>query len=203
MVRISKVYTKIGDGGTTQLGDGATVAKSSLRVTAYGEVDEVNACIGRVIATIGGSAGDPWVTIRRELLLIQNELFDVGADLCVPIAEGEKPAQRLRISLKQSAQLEALIDRCNEPLAALSSFVLPGGSALAAELHVARTVCRRAERSVAALLQAEPDKTNPDAMVYLNRLSDLLFVLARVANENGATDVLWRPGAARDTGNPA
>jgi len=200
MVRISKVYTKVGDKGATHLGDGSSAPKSSARVHAYGDVDEANACIGRAITLIAvGEAGAPG-GVRDALLSIQNELFDVGADLCTPIGADEKPGERLRVLPEQAVRLESLIDRFNEPLAALTSFVLPGGTPLAAELHVCRTVVRRAERRVAALLEAEPGQTNPDALIYLNRLSDLLFVLGRVANDNGAGDVLWAPGATRKDG---
>lgn len=197
MVRISKVYTKFGDKGSTQLGDGSTVAKSSVRVAAYGAVDEANAALGRAIVAIGRVDHQP---MRTDLLTIQNELFDVGADLCTPIADGENTGDRLRVLPAQAKRLETMIDRSNEPLTTLTSFVLPGGTALAAELHVARTVVRRAERCVAELIEAEPGRTNPAALVYLNRLSDLLFVLGRVANDNGASDVLWAPGATRDGG---
>jgi len=200
MVRISKVYTRFGDKGSTQLGDGSTVAKSSVRVGAYGAVDEANAALGRSIVAIGHADNQP---MRSDLLTIQNELFDVGADLCTPIADDEKPGDRLRVLPAQARRLETMIDRYNEPLATLASFVLPGGSALAAELHVARTIVRRAERCVAELLVVEPERTNPAALVYLNRLSDLLFVLGRVANDNGASDVLWAPGATRDSEGPA
>lgn len=200
MVRISKVYTKVGDKGSTHLGDGNTAPKSSVRVGAYGDVDETNACIGRAITLIDGSAAGTRGEVRRALLSIQNELFDVGADLCTPIAAEEKPGERLRVLPEQTARLESLIDRFNEPLAALTSFVLPGGSPLSAELHVCRTVARRAERRVAALLEAEPTTTNAEALIYMNRLSDLLFVLGRVANDNGAGDVLWAPGATRCDG---
>ena len=198
MVRISKVYTKVGDKGSTHLGDGSAAPKSSVRVGAYGAVDEANAAIGKVIVLIGSTAPGDGQRMRRDLLTIQNELFDVGADLCTPIAGSEKPGERLRVLPSQAQRLEAMIDRYNEPLSALTSFVLPGGSAPAAELHVARTVVRRAERCVCELLEAEPEKTNPAALVYLNRLSDLLFVLSRVTNDNGAADVLWAPGATRD-----
>ncbi len=194
VVRITKIYTRNGDAGKTQLGDGADVSKASLRVTAYGEVDEANAALG-LAATEAARAGHGMTAL---LTSIQNELFDVGADLCVPLGKSEKTGDRLRIIDSEVKRLENEIDRHNEPLAALESFVLPGGSELAARLHLARTVVRRAERAVSALLFEEPESTNEVALRYLNRLSDLLFVLARVANDNGAADVLWKPGAQRD-----
>ena len=200
MVRISNVYTKVGDKGTTHLGDGSPAPKSSARVDAYGDVDEANACIGKAITMIEPSTDGTLGQIRRALLSIQNELFDVGADLCTPIADGEKPGERLRVVPQQTVQLEALIDRFNKPLGTLKSFILPGGTSLAAELHVCRTVTRRAERRVAALLETEPEQSNHETLVYLNRLSDLLFVMGRVANGYGAGDVLWEPGATRDDG---
>lgn len=204
MVRLSKIYTKFGDAGQTMLGDGHTVSKSSPRVAAYGDVDEANASLGVVLAGLGPQQDNPGflADIESELLRIQHDLFDVGADLCVPIEPHETPASRLRITQHQIDRLEHAIDRFNEPLKPLDSFVLPGGTLLASHLHVARTVTRRAERSVAALHLAEPEKTSPLALIYLNRLSDLLFVLARAANrpESGAGgegDVLWKPGANR------
>ena len=178
MVTLSRIYTKTGDDGTTGLGDGTRVRKDHPRVAAYGSVDELNSVLGLLLTT------DP---AERELLApIQNDLFDVGADLCVPGEAG----QRLRVKPEQGQRLEQAIDRLNAGLAPLQSFVLPGGSAAAAWAHLARTVCRRAERDVVALAQAEP--VNPQVVVYLNRLSDLLFVLARVYNKG--EDVLWTPG---------
>lgn len=202
MVRLSKIYTKVGDGGMTMLGDGGMVSKTSPRVAAYGDVDEANSCIGVVLAGLGPQAEgpEPLAEMERELLRVQQDLFDVGADLCVPVDAHETPGSRLRISEGQVMRLEEAIDRFNEKLRPLNSFVLPGGTLLAAHLHVARTATRRAERSVAALLLAEPEKTSPRAMVYVNRLSDLLFVMARVANTavfGGEGDVLWKPGANR------
>ncbi|MBL8747400.1 MAG: cob(I)yrinic acid a,c-diamide adenosyltransferase [Phycisphaerae bacterium] len=202
MVRLSKIYTRVGDAGQTMLGDGSSVSKASARVNAYGEVDEANACIGVVIAGLGPQQETPGLLadIETELLRIQHDLFDLGADLCVPIEPHETPASRLRITQHQVDRLENAIDRFNEPLRPLDSFVLPGGTLLASHLHVARTVTRRAERSIAALHLAEPEKTSPLALIYLNRLSDLLFVLARAANRpeaGGEGDVLWKPGANR------
>jgi cob(I)alamin adenosyltransferase len=206
MVRLSKIYTKTGDDGQTMLGDGSMTPKESLRVEAYGEVDEANAAVGIATARLQAH-GSPNASELADLLTtIQHDLFDCGADLCVPIkADEPEPGQkgsRLRVIQSQIDRLEAAIDRWNEPLKPLNSFVLPGGTQAAADLHLARTVTRRSERAVAALLHAEPATTNPLAMVFLNRLSDLLFVLARVANApelGGEGDVLWVPGASRDS----
>lgn len=200
MVRLSKIYTKFGDKGECMLGDGSTVPKASLRVGAYGAVDEANACVGVALAECPDDAN--WKPVREALLLVQNDLFDVGADLCTPVVEGEQPGARLRVVPSQTDRLERLIDAHNEGLKALDSFVLPGGTRLAAALHVARTVTRRAEREAVRLCEAEPHATNRDAAVYLNRLSDLLFVLARVANASAGGDVLWKPGAGRSDPSP-
>ena len=201
MVRLSKIYTKTGDGGSTMLGDGNTVPKHTLRVEAYGTVDEANATLGVAIVALRRDPSESAGDVATSLEMLQHDLFDCGADLCVPVSPNE-PAQgdgaKLRIQEARVAAIEALIDRYNQDLAPLDSFVLPGGSEAAATLHVARTVVRRAERLVAALLEAEPDATNPQAMIYLNRLSDLLFVLGRVMNRNGAGDVLWLPGKNRE-----
>lgn len=186
MVRLSKIYTRLGDAGQTMLGDGSWASKCSLRVEAVGAIDEANAAVGAAAVVAGPYA---------ELLgTVMNDLFDVGADVCTPVAEAETPGEKLRITGAHAARLEALIDTHNEPLAPLTSFVLPGGTEPAARLHAARTLVRRAERRLAALLDAEPGRVNPGAFVYLNRLSDLLFVLARRANADGAGDVLWVPG---------
>jgi cob(I)alamin adenosyltransferase len=189
MVYLSRIYTKAGDAGETGLGDGSRVRKDSARVVAYGEVDELNAVLGLAVA-----AGAPEPDLLRG---IQNDLFDLGADLCVPPRPDEAAGQVLRVTAAQAGRLEPEIDRLNERLQPLRSFVLPGGTAAAAWLHLARTVCRRAERSVVTLKVADP--VNPNVLVYLNRLSDLLFVLARVANEDGRADVLWVPGQSRAT----
>jgi cob(I)alamin adenosyltransferase len=189
MVYLSRIYTKSGDGGETGLGDGSRVPKDHARVEAYGAVDELNAVLGLLAAH---TPDDP----ERELVRsVQNDLFDVGADLCVPPKAAEAPAQCLRVTAAQVGRLEAAIDRLNARLLPLTSFVLPGGSPAAAWCHLARTVCRRAERAVVTLTRAEP--VNPQVLVYLNRLSDLLFVLARVANGDGKDDVLWVPGQSR------
>jgi cob(I)alamin adenosyltransferase len=188
MVRLTRIYTRTGDKGKTSLGDGTRVGKHDLRVEAYGTVDEANAVIG--LARL--HAGPDMMPLLERL---QNDLFDLGADLCTPAAEGEEAGARLRIVQSQVDRLEAEIDAANERLAPLTSFILPAGAPLAAHLHHARTVVRRAERLMVALAGAEP--VNPLAVVYANRLSDLLFVLARAANGDGAADVLWVPGGAR------
>jgi cob(I)alamin adenosyltransferase len=200
VVRLSKIYTKVGDGGKTALGDGAMVPKHDARVEAYGSVDEGNAALGIVVTVLDRSPGDALLAGMRRLIVgIQNDLFDVGADLCVPREASEKPGARLRITQAQIDALERAIDVHNDRLKPLNSFVLPGGTVLAAHLHVARTVVRRAERRTSTLLADQPKSTNPLTLIYLNRLSDLVFVLARVANNDGAGDVLWVPGAGRGT----
>lgn len=186
MVYLNRIYTKSGDAGLTSLGDGTRVPKTHPRIAAYGGVDELNAVLGLVI-TAGVSAA--WQAVLRR---IQNDLFDLGADLCVPIAETLSEPPPLRITEQQVTQLEQWIDEVNERLSPLTSFVLPGGSTAAAHLHCARTVCRRVEIGVLHLSEQEP--VNPQATIYLNRLSDLLFVLARAANDDGRNDVLWKPG---------
>ncbi len=196
MPRLTKIYTKTGDAGQTGLGDGARVSKHCPRVEAYGEVDEANSALG--VAIIALADQPPLAEMRDALLIIQQDLFDVGADLCVPRSGDEQAGSRLRVTPDQIARLERLIDKHNADLPPLESFILPGGTEAAARLHVARTVTRRAERRVAALIDSEPAATSPEALVYLNRLSDLLFVLARVANGGG--DVLWKPGSGRDAG---
>jgi cob(I)alamin adenosyltransferase len=182
-VRLTKIYTRGGDAGQTSLGDGSRVSKLDPRVVAYGIVDELNSHVGVVLALPGL---DP--SLREPLARIQNELFDVGADLSVPY---DPEAQRLRVTQAQVAALEQLCDERNERLPDLKSFVLPGGSEAAARLHVARAVCRRAE--LAALAAAREVELDPLVPVYLNRLSDLLFILARAANAEGE-EPLWKPG---------
>ena len=189
MVYLSRIYTRSGDGGETGLGDGTRVPKDHPRVAAFGEVDELNAVLGLLAAHC------PDCPDAELLRAIQNDLFDVGADLCVPPAANEDPEQCLRVTEAQHLRLEAAIDRLNEGLHPLRSFVLPGGTPAAAWLHLARTVCRRAERSVVTLMATEP--VNRHALIYLNRLSDYLFVLGRVANGQGTVDVLWVPGKSR------
>jgi cob(I)alamin adenosyltransferase len=187
MVYLSRIYTKGGDGGETSLGDGARVLKCSARVAACGDVDELNAVLG----LLSGLAEDDRQLIRT----IQNDLFDVGADLCVPASPEGSSTNQLRVTPDQTERLEREIDRRNERLQPLRSFVLPGGTPGSAWLHFARTVCRRAERGVVAVMQTEP--VNANVLAYLNRLSDLLFVMARAANEDGKKDVLWEPGQTR------
>lgn len=189
MVYLSRIYTKTGDKGETALGDGSRVSKNHPRVAAYGSVDELNAVLGLLLSA------EPAPSEADLLRSIQNDLFDVGADLCRPQPADEVPGQRLRVQPEQAHRLERAIDRLNAALAPLTSFVLPGGRLPAAWCHLARTVCRRAERDVISLAQAEP--INPELIVYLNRLSDLLFVLARVYNNNGQDDVTWVPGKTR------
>jgi cob(I)alamin adenosyltransferase len=188
MVHLSRIYTRTGDDGTTGLGDGTRRRKHDLRVAAYGTVDEASSALGLAIAQ-----GLEERTAER-LRAVQNDLFDLGSDLCVPGPAGEK----LRIRPLYTERLERWIDQENARLAPLSSFVLPGGTRAAAGLHLARTICRRAERQVSELCEAEPGAVNPEVLKYLNRLSDLLFVLARVANDEGRQDVLWRPGATQE-----
>jgi len=189
MVRLDRIYTRGGDAGQTSLGDGERVSKASARIWAYGTVDETGAAIGVAIAT--GLRPE----VAELLALVQNDLFDVGADLSVPIdTERGKGKSRLRITEAHVTALEAACDRYGEGLAPLTSFVLSGGTPQSAALHLARTVCRGAERHVVALAGEGP--VNPHAMAYLNRLSDLLFILARLHNDEGRGDVLWRPGAS-------
>ena len=187
MVKLTKIYTRGGDSGETSLSDGSRVPKDDLRVAAYGDVDELNTVIGLARLHTAG-------TIEEMLSRIQNDLFDLGADLATPIVENPKYPP-LRIVDAQLERLEQEIDALGENLAALDSFILPGGSALAAHLHMARTVARRAERQASTL--ARKTEVNQPALRYLNRLSDYLFQLARHANDDGATDILWVPGANR------
>lgn len=196
MVKLTRIYTRTGDDGTTGLGTGDRVAKDDRRVVAYGDVDEANAAIGLAIVacTRNGDAGMRMAGVLRD---IQQDLFDLGADLCIPVTSGEESGTKLRIQPEQTQRLERLIDEFNEDLPRLNSFVLPGGTELSATLHIARTVVRRAERQVVTLRRAGDAGTAGEPVRYLNRLSDLLFVLSRVANENGAGDVLWIPGASR------
>ena len=188
-VHLTRIYTKTGDDGTTALGDMSRVAKTDSRLTAYADVDEANSAIGVAIA-VGGLADDVSVLLRR----IQNDLFDVGADLCTPIDPDPKYPP-LRVLPEYTARLEEACDTYNERLEKLNSFILPGGTPGAALLHVARTAVGDAERVVWALLEEQSERTNREPALYLNRLSDLLFILARVANPDG--DVLWQPGGER------
>ena len=190
MVVLNRIYTRTGDDGTTALGSGERRPKYDLRIAAYGTVDETNAAIG-IVRLYLKEARD----LDAMLGLIQNDLFDLGADLAVPAREGK--AERLRMLSSQVERLERDIDNVNAQLSPLTSFVLPGGTAAAAHLHLARTICRRAER-IMVELAAKPDEPVGDAAIqYMNRLSDFLFVASRAVNDNGAADVLWVPGQNR------
>jgi cob(I)alamin adenosyltransferase len=197
MVRLSKIYTKTGDDGSTGLGDGSRVQKTDLRVEAYGTVDEANAAIGLCVLAAADHPGPHGAGLVATLTAVQNDLFDVGADLCCPVTPDEVPGSRLRVTPAQTTRLEQAIDGHNERLRPLDSFILPGGSRLSAALHLARTVVRRAERRTVDLMAHHGATTSPETVRYLNRLSDLLFVLGRVANDDGARDVKWVPGANR------
>jgi cob(I)alamin adenosyltransferase len=186
-VRLTRIYTRTGDAGTTHLGDMTRVAKTDPRLVAYADVDEANSVLGVALAL-----GSPSADLAGLLRTVQNDLFDVGADLSTPVVPD--PAHPpLRVTSAYTERLEAACDRYNAELPGLTSFILPGGTPLAALLHQARVVVRRAERSVWTLLEADGERANPETARYLNRLSDLLFILARVANPGG--DVLWEPGA--------
>jgi cob(I)alamin adenosyltransferase len=195
MVVLNKIYTRAGDAGMTALGTGERVAKHAPRIAAYGTVDETNAAIGVARLALGGAHA----VVDAMLARIQNDLFDLGADLTMPErSEGEsRPRASLRVSDAQVKRLEDEIDAMNGELAPLRSFVLPGGSAAAAALHVARTVCRRAERGIVELAQLPDEPVSAAALKYINRLSDLLFVASRYVNARGQGDVLWVPGQNR------
>ena len=204
-IRLTRIYTKTGDAGQTHLGDMSRVSKTDPRLIAFADVDEANSVLGVALAL-----GAPAPEVAELLRSIQNDLFDVGADLCTPITT-DPQYPPLRITAAYTERLEAACDGYNEALPKLASFILPGGTPAAALLHQARVVTRRAERSVWALLEVEADRTNPETARYLNRLSDLLFILSRSANPGG--DILWEPGAhsgvhaqraaVRQTGEPA
>jgi cob(I)alamin adenosyltransferase len=191
MVNLTRIYTRTGDDGTTALGDMSRTSKNDLRLVAYADVDEANSAVGVVLASTEVAAD-----VRAVLLRIQNELFDVGADLCTPVVENPV-IPPLRVEPEYVQRLEADIDRFNADLPKLRSFVLPGGTAASAYLHVARTVTRRAERATWAALDEHADLMTTLPATYLNRLSDLLFVLARHANLGSAGDILWQPGGER------
>jgi cob(I)alamin adenosyltransferase len=193
MVVLNKIYTRTGDSGTTALGTGERVPKHSARIAAYGTLDEANAIIGMVRVQLAGEPAD----IDAMLVRIQNDLFDLGADLTTPEREGKKQRDRLRVSEAQVARLENEIDKLNSVLKPLRSFVLPGGSPAAAAMHVARTVCRRGERHMVELASTPGEHVSPTALKYINRLSDLLFVASRYLNGRGENDVLWVPGQNR------
>ncbi|UXN62507.1 cob(I)yrinic acid a,c-diamide adenosyltransferase [Phyllobacterium zundukense] len=193
MVKLNKIYTRTGDDGTTGLGSGERRLKHDLRVEAYGTVDEANSCLG--LARLHTEKAFP--ELDAMLMRIQNDLFDLGADLATPDRGQTLPYEPLRIIDSQVLRLEAEIDRLNANLAPLRSFVLPGGSPASAALHLARTVARRAERHMVELAQKPDETVTPAALKYINRVSDFLFVAARVVNDNGARDVLWVPGHNR------
>jgi len=193
MVRLNRIYTRTGDDGTTGLGSGERRLKCDHRVEAYGTVDEANAAIG--LARLHTASGDP--EIDAMLGRIQNDLFDLGADLAVSDTGKPLAYEPLRIVAAQTARLESEMDGLNARLAPLKSFILPGGSPAAAALHLARTVARRAERAVVALAQDPAERVSPEALRYINRVSDFLFVAGRVVNDNGNSDVLWVPGGNR------
>jgi cob(I)alamin adenosyltransferase len=193
MVVLNKIYTRAGDGGLTALGTGKQVPKHSARIAAYGTVDETNAQIGMARVHLGGAHPDVDAMLGR----IQNDLFDLGADLTVPEGSQKGPREPLRIVDAQVKRLEDEIDRLNAELKPLRSFVLPGGSPAAAALHVARTVCRRAERCMVELAAQPGEHVAAPALKYINRLSDLLFVASRHVNDRGQGDVLWVPGQNR------
>ena len=190
MVKLNRIYTRTGDAGDTGLVDGSRLSKANPRLAAMGDVDEANSCIGVAIVALGDHP------IARDLALVQNELFDLGADLATPGEDFTPSDMVLRVVPAQVERLERALDALNEELAPLTSFILPGGGAGAAALHVARAVTRRAERSVVALMESGGAAANPQALAYINRLSDYLFVAARVAN-GAAGDILWKPGATR------
>jgi cob(I)alamin adenosyltransferase len=193
MVKLNKIYTRTGDDGTTGLGSGKRVPKYNLRVESYGTVDEANACIG--MARL--HTGEAFPVLDAMLARIQNDLFDLGADLCTPDIGEPLPYEPLRVVQEQVERIEKEIDLLNADLAPLTSFVLPGGSAASANLHLARTVSRRAERLMAELVSQPGERVGSAAMKYVNRLSDFLFVASRWVNDKGAKDVLWVPGKNR------
>ena len=193
MVVLNRIYTKTGDKGTTALGSGERVPKTSARIAAYGTVDETNSQIGMVRVHLAGADA----AIDQMLVRIQNDLFDLGADLCVPDRGEKLPYEPLRMTDGQVKRLETEIDQMNSELLPLKSFILPGGTPAAAAFHVARTVCRRAERDMVELAALPNEPVSTAALIYINRLSDLLFVAGRYVNELGRADVLWVPGKNR------
>ena len=198
MVKLNKIYTKTGDKGTTGLASGDRVAKHNIRIASYGTVDETNAALGLAIIALEPSE-EKYDDLKAMILRIQNDLFDLGADLATPEIPGapEPEYPPLRITEEQVTRLENEIDELNEELEPLRSFVLPGGTALAAYLHLARTVSRRAERLMVELSETENEIVSTEALQYINRLSDLLFVMSRYVNDKGKTDILWTPGQNR------
>ena len=193
MVKLNKIYTRTGDDGSTGLADGSRVLKHSLRPQAYGTVDELNASLGLVFLCLDNKKDENVFNDIKVLIRgIQNDLFDLGADLSTPISKAKQNYKPLRITENQIKKIEEKIDEYNDELKPLNSFILPGGSEAASLIHISRTIARRAERDVSLL--ASDEEINKNSLVYLNRLSDLLFVLSRVLNENGLNDVLWVPG---------
>ena len=193
MVKLNKIYTRTGDDGSTGLADGSRVLKHSLRPQAYGTVDELNASLGLVFLCLDNKKDENVFNDIKVLIRgIQNDLFDLGADLSTPISKAKQSYKPLRITDNQIKKIEEKIDEYNDELKPLNSFILPGGSEAASLIHLSRTIARRAERDV-SLLSSE-EEINKNSLVYLNRLSDLLFVLSRILNENGLNDVLWVPG---------
>ncbi|MGH6798535.1 MAG: cob(I)yrinic acid a,c-diamide adenosyltransferase [Roseiarcus sp.] len=195
MVKLNVIYTRTGDKGETGLGDGSRRQKSDARVAAMGDVDEANCAIGLALLAVRNASDAADLAIEPALARIQNDLFDLGADLCLPRQADEKPGAVLRVAPSQVQALEHAIDTLNGRLHPLRSFVLPGGTAASAALHLARAVCRRAERAMVALAAIEGEEVTEAALAYVNRLSDYLFVAARAANDFGKSDVLWAPGA--------
>ena len=195
MVKLNVIYTRTGDSGETGLGDGSRRSKSDARVAAMGDVDEANCAIGLALIAVRNASEATDLAIEPALMRVQNDLFDLGADLCVPTQPHEAPGAVLRVAPSQVQALERAIDALNAKLHPLRSFVLPGGTAAAAALHQARAVCRRAERAMVALKEIEGEEVGEAALAYVNRLSDYLFVAARAANDFGRSDVLWTPGA--------
>ena len=197
MVKLNKIYTRTGDDGSTGLTDGSRVKKHSARPQAYGSVDELNSSLGLVFFCLSKNVSDEnSVEIKSLIREIQNDLFDLGADLSTPISKIKEKYPPLRINERQVNKIEKKIDKYNSKLSPLNSFILPGGSETSSLLHLSRTIARRAERDVSLL--ATKEEINNQALIYLNRLSDLLFVLCRVLNENGLNDILWIPGLNQD-----
>lgn len=197
MVKLNKIYTRTGDNGSTGLTDGSRVAKHSPRPQAYGSVDELNSSLGLVYLCLNNNNTDnKRIEIKNLIKEIQNDLFDLGADLSTPISETKERYPPLRIKKTQVEKIEQQIDKFNSNLKPLNSFILPGGTEASSLLHMSRTIARRAERDTSLLGSEEP--INAQSLIYLNRLSDLLFVLCRVLNENGLKDILWIPGLNQD-----
>jgi cob(I)alamin adenosyltransferase len=195
MVKLNVIYTRTGDKGETGLGDGSRRSKNDARVAAMGDIDETNCAVGLALIAVRNASDAADLAIEPVLTRVQNDLFDLGADLCLPRQPDEKTGAVLRLAPSQVQAIERAIDALNERLHPLRSFVLPGGSAAAAALHQARAICRRAERVIVALAAIEGEDVGEAALAYVNRLSDYLFVAARAANDFGRSDILWKPGA--------